>query len=805
MQTSRVRWFWGVLAVAIICLIALQIERPRMAEELKLRAESALRQAGIDWAFVVMSGRKAKLVGQSVAEQEQHLAERIVANVWGIEDVQNASQLAEVEENYVWSAAVRDGAIHLTGFFPNNNARRNVLTTAKQAFPRLAVSDRMKPARGAPQDGVWLGAIQFSLAQLSRLEKGGEVYLDGTKLAIAGVANSVGAYRTIKGQLYRNVPTGVILVNDKVKPPVVYPFEWQANYENSQLVLQGYVPSERDRDALIKIAKSVFVKSPIVDKMSVAGGAPEQWLNTTGVALQELAKLDTGTASLSNTKLTVKGQAQKQAVADAVRTALLTRITTLYQLTHDLKFVEATIPTINPFTTTVLSEGKHLLLSGYTLGESETKKIIAAIRSARPKVTINNRLALAKGAPDGWLSCVIAGVQGLVKLETGRAEVTDRKLLVTGLTRNEEVHDGLPKLVRAAANRACKEELKIELKLPPEPNLDWKALYDGSKLNIQGRVPNSSVETSLREQASKLFPKVDVTTDLRIKPSQSKKWGRVALAALEQLAKLRSGSATIAAQVLTLEGEAADTAVATAVKDQLKATIAKGYKANAKIIVKSAAMLWAEQKAKRKAQEAAAAAAKIETERRRKEEEAERAAKLELERQIKERERQKLEAERKAREAEKAARAEEAKRKAEEAARLAAIEEQKRTIRLSRVKCQESLNETLAEGVINFAPGSDKLEKSSFPTLDKVVGLSELCRASSIEISGHTDSRGSAKFNMELSERRAEAVRSYLTQKGLRAEKLTVKGFGEAEPLVPNTTARNRARNRRIEFKVEVN
>ena len=50
----------------------------------------------------------------------------------------------------------------------------------------------------------------------------------------------------------------------------------------------------------------------------------------------------------------------------------------------------------------------------------------------------------------------------MVKLETGRAEVTDRKLLVSGLTRDEEVHDGLPKLVRAAANRACKEELKIE-------------------------------------------------------------------------------------------------------------------------------------------------------------------------------------------------------------------------------------------------------------------------------------------------------------------------------------------------------
>ncbi|MEM8973813.1 MAG: OmpA family protein [Pseudomonadota bacterium] len=809
MQTSRVRWFWGLPAIAIIWLMAWQFEQPRMAEDLKVRAESALRQAGVDWAFVVMSGRNAQLVGEAVAKQEQHLAERIVGKVYGIAAVQNSSQLAAIEENYIWSAAVKGGSLQLTGYFPNKDIRKSVVSAAKQVFPRLPVSDQMRPARGAPQDGIWLGAIQFGLAQLSRLENGGKVYLDGTKFAIAGVANSVGAYRTIKGQLYRNVPSGVILVNDKVKPPVVFPFEWQAVFENGQLLLQGYVPSERDRDALIKITKAVFAKSPIVDKMAVAGGAPDQWLNTAGVIIQELAKLNKGSASLSNTKIAIKGEAQKQAVADAVRTALQTRITTLYQLTQDLKYIEATIPTIRPFTTSAVSQGKHLLLSGYTLGESQTNKIVAAIRKARPDATVDNRLALGKGAPDGWLSCVLAGLEGLLKLDNGRAEVSDRELSVSGLTRDEAVNDALPKLVRAAANRACKEKLDITLKLPPEPNLDWRAAYDGTQLTLQGEVPNSGVVEALNAQAAKLFPKAKVTSDLRIKPSQSKKWGRVANVALEQLAKLRLGTAHIKAQVLTLDGEAPDTAVATAVKEQLKATVAKGYKAESKIIVKSAAMLWAEQKAKRKAEEAAAAAAKVEDERKRKEEEAERAAKLELERMTKERERQRLEDERRAREAalerERKAKEAEARRKAQEAARLAEIEKQKRELKLARDKCQQALNATTTEGTISFGPGSDKLQSKSFPTLDKVAGLSTLCGTINIEIGGHTDSRGSAESNQRLSERRAEAVRSYLEGKGLAAAQLKAVGFGETKPLVPNTTARNRARNRRIEFRVEVN
>ncbi len=805
MQTSRVRWYWGLPIVAIIWLMALQIEQPRMTSGLKAQSETALRQAGVDWAFVVMSGRDARVVGEAVAEQEQHLAQRIVGNVWGISTVENASRLAEVEENYVWSAAVKEGALHLTGYFPNKGVRESVVSAAKQVFPSLPVQDKMRPARGAPEDGVWVGAIQFGLAQLSRLEKGGEVYLDGTKFAIAGVANSVGAYRTIKGQLYRNVPSGVILVNDKVKPPVVFPFEWQAVYKAGQLVLQGYVPSERDRDALIKIAKSVFVNSPIVDKMAVAGGAPEQWLNTAGGVLQELSKLNEGSASLSNTKLTVTGLAQKQAVADAVRAALLTRVTTLYQLTHNLKFVEATIPTVRPFTTSVLSEGKHLLLSGHTLGDSQTEKIVAAIRAARPDATIDNRLILAKGASDGWLSCVLAGVQGLLKLENGRVELSDKNLVVSGLTRDENIYEELPKLVRAAANRACTEQLDVKLELPPEPDLDWQVQFDGTTLILKGEVPNSGVSESLQALSTKLFPKAKIVADLRIKPSQSKKWGRVANVAIEQLSKLRTGTARIDAQVLNLSGEAPDTAVATAVKEQLKATIAKGYEAKANIVVKSAAMLWAEQKAKRKQAEDAAAAAKAEAARKLKEEEALRAEKLEAERQAKERERQKREAEQKAREAERQAREAEAKRQAAEAARLAAIEKREREIKLARTKCQQALSATTTEGSISFAPGSDRLDPKSFPTLDKVVGLSGLCGSSRIEIGGHTDSRGSSETNQELSERRADAVKSYLIEKGLSAEKISAVGFGESKPLVPNTTARNRARNRRIEFKVEVN
>ena len=72
-----------------------------------------------------------------------------------------------------------------------------------------------------------------------------------------------------------------------------------------------------------------------------------------------------------------------------------------------------------------------------------------------------------------------------------------------------------------------------------------------------------------------------------------------------------------------------------------------------------------------------------------------------------------------------------------------------------------------------------------------------------VEIQGHTDDRGGAKMNMELSKRRAEAVRGYLISAGVNGTRLTAKGFGSRRPKAINITAQGRARNRRVEFHIK--
>ena len=69
-----------------------------------------------------------------------------------------------------------------------------------------------------------------------------------------------------------------------------------------------------------------------------------------------------------------------------------------------------------------------------------------------------------------------------------------------------------------------------------------------------------------------------------------------------------------------------------------------------------------------------------------------------------------------------------------------------------------------------------------------------------LEIQGHTDNVGEAGYNLKLSQSRADAVRKYLTSHGIAPDRLTAKGFGATQPIVPNTTEGNRALNRRVQF-----
>lgn len=103
---------------------------------------------------------------------------------------------------------------------------------------------------------------------------------------------------------------------------------------------------------------------------------------------------------------------------------------------------------------------------------------------------------------------------------------------------------------------------------------------------------------------------------------------------------------------------------------------------------------------------------------------------------------------------------------------------------------------------VNFETNSDRLLPGAEQVLADAAATLRLNRDLVVEVAGHTDSDGSAEYNLGLSERRAITVRDYLIGQRTNPGNLTVKGYGEAEPIADNATAEGKARNRRVELRI---
>ncbi|MGP5526313.1 OmpA family protein [Psychrobacter celer] len=105
-------------------------------------------------------------------------------------------------------------------------------------------------------------------------------------------------------------------------------------------------------------------------------------------------------------------------------------------------------------------------------------------------------------------------------------------------------------------------------------------------------------------------------------------------------------------------------------------------------------------------------------------------------------------------------------------------------------------------GNITFAFDDATLSSSFKPTLDKLASTMNQYNKTTVNIAGHTDSRGSASYNMGLSRDRAYSVANYLTARGVSANRINVVAYGESRPVADNSTDYGRQQNRRVELTI---
>lgn len=133
-----------------------------------------------------------------------------------------------------------------------------------------------------------------------------------------------------------------------------------------------------------------------------------------------------------------------------------------------------------------------------------------------------------------------------------------------------------------------------------------------------------------------------------------------------------------------------------------------------------------------------------------------------------------------------------AARAAEELSKLASVKQEERGLVIT------------LSGSVLFASNKAELLPAAQQRLSEVArALKEGSPEASIVVEGHTDAKGSENHNLELSARRAEAVRSYLVSQGVPEQRIQAQGLGFARPVANNKTAEGRANNRRVEIVVQ--
>lgn len=105
-------------------------------------------------------------------------------------------------------------------------------------------------------------------------------------------------------------------------------------------------------------------------------------------------------------------------------------------------------------------------------------------------------------------------------------------------------------------------------------------------------------------------------------------------------------------------------------------------------------------------------------------------------------------------------------------------------------------------GNITFKTDSADINSSFYPVLNSVARVLKKYDNSTVLVSGHTDSTGSADYNLNLSRNRAQSVASYLQGQGIKASRFEVLGLGSSNPIASNETASGREQNRRVEIKI---
>ncbi|MEL6751820.1 MAG: OmpA family protein, partial [Pseudomonadota bacterium] len=572
--------------------------------------------------------------------------------------------------------------------------------------------------------------------------------------SISGQARTPDLYDALNQAAEGNLPDGVSVASRNISAPSVSPYTFSASADGTSVVLDGFVPDEETRAALVSAAQAARPGAEIDDRLRLASGAPAAYPARARTAIAALARLEPGNASLSDNALTIRGTARDY----EAYTSSLRRFSSMADTDAQIE------PSASAGSYDWKAERLQnvIILSGKAPSEDDRKAISERAAAIFPDAEIDNRMTVETGAPDGFRAEVNTALERLSLLEEGEASISGQNLAIRGRAKSLDDFDA----VNTAVDDGSGEGFAVVERAITPPTVTpyvWSVVDTEAGSTIAGLVPDRGLGNA-NVAAARSVLGGQVTDEQRIAGGAPEGFGNAVAAVIGSVGQLENARGSLRNKTATVEGSSDSEARASRIRARLQDDLDRnGFTLVDRITFPEPVPEPAPEPVVEPTPEPSAPESSL----------PEPSA------------------------PEPAAPEDPAVAALPPKAKEAAEPEPE-----PAPTCNTDFAALFAGEKVQFATAKAVIQPVSFPLLDRIAAGLDGCSEKNIEIGGHTDSRGSERYNQGLSEARAKSVMAYLRGRGVEIGGLSAKGYGESSPIASNDNAEGQAANRRIEFKV---
>jgi OOP family OmpA-OmpF porin len=375
------------------------------------------------------------------------------------------------------------------------------------------------------------------------------VSLDGRDLTLTGTAPSeeaAAAALKIADDAY-----DVRVVSDASELlAIANPFALNAEKADGKITLTGNVPNDDVRAEIVASAGAAAPGATVDDQMVMARGAGEGFPDLAKFSIGELAGLTSGTASLSNSDVSVTGVASSFDTYDAAVANLAGDIPAGGKVVK----AEITPPSAAPYEWMADYNGNAVTLSGFAPDADTRSAIEASVKEQLPEAEVTNNMRIALGAPDNLSDAAKYATGFFPGFTQGRASFSDNKFSISGVAKSPaEFETATANIAGLTAGYELAENNIQPVGVSP---YEWNATQDGQNVVLKGYAPGTAVRDRIEAKAKENFPSATIDNQLEIAGGETAQYDPATGYSLDMLQRFSNGEANMVDDSLKITGRA---------------------------------------------------------------------------------------------------------------------------------------------------------------------------------------------------------------------------------------------------------